>query len=117
MGHLTLAQRYDIESYLQDDISTSEIALLMGRNKSVISREISRNRDGKSGKYQAHLAQRKTESRHKKKHKKVRFTAEIKAHIDKHLGLKYSPEQIVGESKLKELPCVSVGAHLLVCLA
>ncbi len=53
MGHLTLTQRYAIESYLQDEISTSEIALLMGRNKSVISREISRNRDRRSGKYRA----------------------------------------------------------------
>ena len=108
MGHLTLEQRYDIESYLQDGISIIKIALLLGKNKSVISREISRNCDIRNGKYRAHLAQRKTAERHKKKRKSVRFTAEIKAYIDSHLGLKYSPEQIVGEAQLKGLSCVSV---------
>jgi transposase, IS30 family len=108
MGHLTLEQRYDIESYLQDEFSQSDIAEFLGKSKSVISREISRNCDIRNGKYRACLAQRKTEERHKNKPKKVRFTPSIQAHIDTNLGLKYSPEQIAGDAAKKGIPCVSI---------
>lgn len=107
MGHLTKEQRYDIESYLRDEFSQNKIAELLGKSPSIISREISRNCDIRNGKYRADLAQRKTEERHKNKHKKIRFTASIQAHIDTHLGLKYSPEQIAGDAAKKGIPCVS----------
>jgi transposase, IS30 family len=107
MLHLTLEQRYIIESYLQDGFSQNKIAQLLGKDRSLISREISRNRDSRNGKYRACLAQRKTAERHKNKPKKIRFTASIKSYIEQQLCLKYSPEQIVGEAKKKCIPCVS----------
>jgi IS30 family transposase len=108
MLHLNSEQRYAIESYLGDKISQSKIAELLGKSKSVISREIARNKDSRNGKYRASLAQRKTEERHKNKRKRVRFTAEIQLHIDSQIGSKYSPEQVVGDAIKKGIPCVSV---------
>jgi len=65
----------------------------------VFSREINRNCDKRSGKYQADLAQRKCEKRHREKPKKINLTAALKEYIDKLLIKKFSPEQISGTSK------------------
>ena len=43
MGHLTLEQRYKIETYKSFGKGITEIANYLGRDKSVISREIKRN--------------------------------------------------------------------------
>ena len=45
MGHLTLEQRYKIEAYKSLGKGITEIANYVGRDKSVISREIKRNAD------------------------------------------------------------------------
>ncbi len=69
MGHLTLEQRYKIEAYKSLGKGITEIANYVGRDKSVISREIKRNADARSGLYKADLAQRKTMKRHQNKRK------------------------------------------------
>ena len=71
-----------------------EIAKAIGKHKSVISREIKRNCDQRSGLYKSDLAQRKYESRNQEKNKSVRFTDEVKEFVETHLKLKWSPEQI-----------------------
>lgn len=43
MGHLTLGQRYEIEAYRNVGKSLSEIGAQIGKDKSVISRELSKN--------------------------------------------------------------------------
>jgi len=43
--HLTREQRYEIQTFLKMGIRQAEIARQMGRDRSVISREIKRNRD------------------------------------------------------------------------
>lgn len=73
MGQLTLEQRYKIEAYKKLGKGVTEIANYVGRNKSVISKEIKRNANGRSGLYKADLAQRKTLERHKNKHKACKF--------------------------------------------
>ena len=70
MSHLTYEQRYTISVMLQAGYTQTSISEALGRSKSVISREIIRNRDGRSKKYIADLAQRKCETRHKQKKKK-----------------------------------------------
>jgi len=42
-SHLSLEERYKLEIYHNDNLSISEIANKLGRNKSTISRELSRN--------------------------------------------------------------------------
>ena len=96
MAHLTVEQRYTISSMLKTGYSQSAIAKTINKDKSVISRELSRNSDARSGEYRSDLAQRKTTSRHKAKRKRLRFTDEVKANVDTLIKDDYSPEQVVG---------------------
>ncbi len=107
MAHLTLDQRYKIEIYKNAENSISEIAHKIGKDKSVISREIRRNADHRSGVYKAGLAERKTTARHKNKHKKNKFNAEVEINLLYYLSLDYSPEQVVGRSKIDGIDMVS----------
>jgi len=78
---LTLAQRYKIEAYLESAKTQTEIAKLIGVNKSTISRELKRNtpQRGKGAKiYVASKAQIKTENRHMQKHKHSTFSEPLK---------------------------------------
>ncbi|WP_281635297.1 IS30 family transposase [Flavobacterium marginilacus] len=107
MAHLTLEQRYKIEVYRNAGISISEIAELVDKNKSVISREIKRNSDQRSGVYKAVLADKKALNRHKVKIKKCTLTSEVEANILFYLKQDYSPEQIVGRAKIDKRAMVS----------
>jgi len=51
-SHLTREQRYEIQTYLKMNVRPAEIARQIGKNRSVISREIRRNSDLK-GRYRA----------------------------------------------------------------
>jgi len=96
MAHLTLEQRYTISSMLKTGYSQSEIAKTIKKDKSVVSRELMRNSDARSGEYRSDLAQRKTTRRHKTKPKRVRFTDQVKANVVTFIKEDYSPEQVVG---------------------
>ena len=73
----------------------------------MVSRELKRNCDGRRGKYEAGLAQRKADKRKKSKPHNIRFTDEIKRFVEDRLAQDYSPEQIVGRAKLDGFSCVS----------
>ena len=108
MGQLTLAQRYQIQSCLDNAMSKSETAQYIGKDKSVIYREVKRNCDGRNGAYKAELAHHKATTRHKTKRKKIYFTDIIKAYVEGLLVKDYSPEQIVGRARLEGVAIVSV---------
>ena len=108
MSQLTKAQRYTISVMRKRNFSMGEIAAVIGKHKSTISRELRRNCDRRSGRYDADLAQRKCERRQKGKPHRVRFTEEVRLRVEAMLGEDYSPEQIVGRCKLEGLECVSV---------
>lgn len=107
MSHITEAQRYTIGALKMQGYKQIDIAIAIGKNKSVISRELSRNCDKRNGKYCHDLAQRKCDERHLKKIKKRLFTVPMQNYVKALLGDKYSPEQIVGISKKKGIDCVS----------
>jgi len=107
MAQLTLEQRYRIEFSLSSKMTYSQIGDYIGKDKSVVSREISRNSDARNGKYKAELAHRKAKERHAAKKKKKYFTAEIEAHVREYIAKDYSPEQIKGRAVLEGIPCVS----------
>ena len=107
MAHLTLEQRYKIETYFSLGKKISEIAEYIGKDKSVISREINRNSDQRSGTYKAVLAERKAINRHKIKPKFCRFNDEVKANVMHYLSKDFSPEQAVGRAKIEGLKMVS----------
>jgi IS30 family transposase len=108
MSHLTLEQRYTIEVLLTQGFKQKDIANYISRNKSVVSREIRRNRDERSGQYKQSLAQRKYEKRLFDKPKKIYFTDSIRIMVEEKLTQKLSPEQIVGMCKKADIACVSV---------
>jgi IS30 family transposase len=92
---------------LQNGYTQSEIARVINKNKSVISRELSRNADGRSGQYKDDLAHRKYLKRQQYKTKPRTFTPEVENYIRDKLSLKYSPEQIAGVAKKNGDFCVS----------
>ncbi|MCS7474616.1 IS30 family transposase [Myroides odoratimimus] len=108
MTHLTLEQRYKIEAYKNLGRSLSEIGDYIGKDKSVVSRELKRNSDGRNGVYKADLAQKKTTLGHKEKPKYKRLNKSVKATILSLLNKDYSPEQIVGRCKIEKIEMVSV---------
>ena len=67
---------------------------VIGKDKSVVSREIKRNRDQRNGTYRWDLAQRKYESRKQEKPKVIKFTERVKRPVEAKLDKKWSPEQI-----------------------
>ena len=108
---LSLEQRYKIEALLSTDITQTEIAKIIGVNKSTISREFKRNvpkRGRLANTYSGARAQQKTEIRHAVKHKKVRLTDSLKVDIlHKIEHLKYSPEFIENQWKKDGIAGVS----------
>jgi IS30 family transposase len=69
MSHLTSEQRYTISVLLEQNFSKSEIAIVI-KDKSVLTRELQRNCDLRSGKYDFDLAQRKYENDKRQNQKK-----------------------------------------------
>jgi len=107
MSHLTQEQRYTISCLQSTGSSYQKIGNIIGKDKSVIWREVNRNKNQKTGMYDCDLAQRKATQRQKEKPKKIYFTQEMKVYIDSLIREDYSPEQIVGFSSLNEIDCVS----------
>jgi len=107
MKHITKEQRYTICVMKKQGSNQKDIALTIGKDKSVVSRELKRNCDKRSKKYDADLAQQKYEQRQRDKPKHIFFTGEVKQCVDELLNKDYSPEQIAGRTKLKGINCVS----------
>ena len=107
MAHLTLEQRYTIQYLRSEGLTQSAIAEKIGKDKSVISREIRRNCDMRNGAYRADLAHRKYQERLEQKPKSHKFTEQIKETIHRLLEEDFSPKQIVGRCKFGKKTCVS----------
>ena len=107
MPHLTSEQRYTVSCMFNQGKKQVEIATTIGKDKSVISREIKRNKDQRNGQYRYELALRKHAERQKNKPKHIRFTNKVQSYVEGLLAEDYSPEQIVGISKKNNVVCVS----------
>ena len=107
MKHITQEQRYTICVMKKQGFKQKDIARTIGKDKSVISRELSRNCDKRSKKYDADLAQCKYRQRQRYKPKYIRFTEDVRQLVDELLNKDYSPEQIAGRTKIEKKPCVS----------
>jgi IS30 family transposase len=77
MSHFFYEQRYSIEILLKAGKSQTEIGKIISVDKSVISREIRRNRDERNCLYKAKLAQKKYDSRLFSKPKHLKINSEI----------------------------------------
>ena len=107
MSHLTTEQRYTISVMISQGESQTNIATTIGKSKSVISREIARNRDQRNGEYRFDLAVKKAKERQESKTRHVRFTTEMQIRVENLLRLDYSPEQVEGFCKSEGITCVS----------
>ena len=109
MKHLTVEQRHQIFAYLDSKKSQTFIAEALGVNKSSICRELKRNSDLRNNSYRPDLAQRKSKERKDAKFKATKFTLRmIRIATVLLVRYQYSPEQIVGHCKRKEIPMVSI---------
>jgi IS30 family transposase len=107
MAHINQEQRYVITLMLQQGKLQKEIALFINRSPSVISREIRRNRDAKTGIYESNVAQRAYERRLQTKPKFCKLTGTILTNVKDRLKDDLSPEQIAGEARVQGIPCAS----------
>jgi IS30 family transposase len=107
MAHLTEVQRYEISALIKAGETRKKVCEIIGKDKSVLSRELRRNCDERSGKYNPELAVRKYARRMKEKPKHIRFTEAVKQKVESDLKDDFSPEQIVGRAKLEGIACVS----------
>lgn len=107
MGQLTREQRYTISVMKNGGYRQKDIAKAIGKDKSVISRELKRNCDGRSGEYRYKLAHRKYLSRLTGKAKYRSFTPRVKDQVEVLIREDFSPEQIVGRLRVQGQTCVS----------
>lgn len=108
MAHLTSAQRYTIYSMYAQGFSQKEIAKVIEKHKSVVSRELKRNRT-KSGHCSYKYAETVIKERKERYRKKRKFTGEIENRINRYMRQEqWSPEQIVGYCKEHNYAMVSV---------
>lgn len=101
MSHhqLTLKQRFKIETLLEAGWRRNAIADQIGVDPSTVSREISRNGDGKYDARQADAKSRKRRRVTKQKTKVLLVDEKVHAYVKEKLGLRWSPEQIGGRGK------------------
>jgi len=92
---LTLEQRYQISALLKTEKNESEIAKIIGADKSTISRELSRNKSKKG--YRPKKAHELAMSRRRKA--KPRISPETWALVEYLIRQDWSPEQISGRLK------------------
>jgi IS30 family transposase len=95
---LTYEQRYHIYLLNKQGYSQTFIAKSLNRDKSTISRELSRN-TGKRG-YRHKQANKLACKRHQQKNKHIKLTTEVVNYICEKLKDYWSPEQIVGRLEL-----------------
>ena len=108
MTQLTSAQRYTISVMHKQGFKQKVIAETIKKDKSVVSRELRRNRNDR-GEYSYNHAQMLADIRKGRLRKKRTFTGEVENRINRYMrNHQWSPEQIVGYCKLKGYNMVSV---------
>ena len=91
---ITQEERYQIAALLAAGFNQSYIAAQLSRDKSTISREISRNKGPRS--YQPKQADDKALQRRKNAYKAVKMTSELITFVESKLREEWSPDQISG---------------------
>lgn len=94
--HFTIEERCCLREYYVKGKSYREIARLLGRNVSSVSRELRRNCTffGDIPRYYPYTAQRKSDLRNSYRHRGMFWKQEVLEYIDEKLSQTWSPEQI-----------------------
>jgi transposase, IS30 family len=102
-SQLTQAQRYQIYALKKTRPSLTEIAAVIGADKSTVSRELKRNCGGGGDRPQ----QAQELARRRKQESVPRITTEVWARVASWLRQDWSPEQISGRLKKEQQVCIS----------
>jgi IS30 family transposase len=91
--HMTLQERKKISSLVSEGLSINQIALMIGRNKSSISRELHRNESQKN--YSPDKAHQESVKRWQSTHRRERLkNHRIRKYVKVHLEKGWSPLKI-----------------------
>lgn len=93
---LTQEERYLISNGTRLKCSQRELAELLGRSPSTISRELRRNATAHDGLYRAAKAHSYAVARRRRSRRGPQFSDEVLEQVDAAIRLRWSPEQIVG---------------------
>jgi IS30 family transposase len=104
--HLIREQRYTISAMRKQGCTQKQIAEAIGKDKSVVSRELKRNANSK-GKYSFEYAHDMANLRKKRMRKPRKLHPRIKKEIIELIHGEWSPQQIEGRLKLENKPFVS----------
>jgi len=115
-NNLTYDERECIEYFLEMKFNHAEVAKILNRSESTISREVRRNSHRWHG-YQAAFAQQKYENRvFGKRYKPVLDNPEVFEHVQKRLALGWAPHVIAGRAK-RENASIQVSTESIFRLA
>jgi len=105
---LTEAERYMLSALRKQGLNNAQIAKALGRHRSTIGRELSRNACWMTdGCYRPSKAQRRTKARRRRSRRNKRLKPEDFIAAEMLLNLEWSPEQIVGFLKRNNYKIVS----------
>jgi IS30 family transposase len=100
--HISIEEREKIQELLWQKTSIRDIAKILGRSASSISREITRNKPPLRCIYTPRLAHEKALEKRTSRGRKLRLkNSFIRRYVIDHLKLGYSPEQIAGRLPLE----------------
>jgi transposase, IS30 family len=100
--HLSIEEREKIQELLWQKTSIRDIAKVIGRSPSSITRELKRNKPLLFNRYTPRIANEKALEKRKQRGRKDRLkTKEVREYVITHLKLRWSPEQISGRIKIE----------------
>lgn len=113
--HLTIEERACISKFKEMNMSMREMAQILNRNVSTISRELNRNSYKKSINYSVTayspvVANNKYKERRKECHRKLKLSNDICEYIERKIKLHWSPDQIINryeQDKPSDFPSLS----------
>lgn len=102
-NNLTYYERQMLQYWFRTKMSLREIAKIMKRTHSVLSKELRKTCDGSREKYRADIAQGKYENRqHKQRKGKLEKYPLLKEYVEEKIKKDWSPEQIAGRLKANQ---------------
>ena len=109
MGYrqLTQDERYVIARMMHSGHSMRDVARVLDRAVSTISRERRRNVTTHDGGYRAEKAQQYAMARRRRSRKKDQYSQQEWSRVARLLERKWSPQQIVGRARLRRQSCMS----------
>jgi IS30 family transposase len=100
--HLSIEEREKIQELLWQNTSIRDIAKVIGRSVSSISRELKRNKPLLFDRYTPRIANEKALKQRKSRGRKLRLKSYfIRRYVIDHLKMRFSPEQIAGRLTLE----------------